>query len=357
MENKKQLEFLNTLRFLSVILIVFTHFNYQCFSHYYSNNILESFWYHDTSWLYWIFYGVTGKYAVAMMCIISGFLIVKKFYRKSVDFGRFIFNRYLRLMLPVFVTCTIYVIIRITKGDYISLSTYLNGVLWLGNGMINDHLGYILDFFIGNVLIALITYLFSKNKYFPLLYIPIMILLYRMEKIWILSTVIGGLTYHLSEVIKEKKIYKYWYLLIIIPLIWWLPRGEEGNKIYLKDTIACSIIVITFYCLPKLQGLLNWSKIKDIKKISYSLFVTHGLVNRLLSGYIVMYFRDNNILQNVYIVQIVTFLIVLTIDLIISGVIYYFVEYKLYNLINKLLSNKVNNYEINLINEGAKNEK
>ena len=199
MEKKKQLEFLNTLRFLSVILIVFAHFNYQCFSYYFSENILENFCYHNTSWLYWIFYGITGKYAVAMMCIISGFLVAKKFYRKAIDLGKFIFNRYLRLMLPIFVTCTIYIIIRIIQGNYISLSSYLNGVLWLGNNGINEHLGYILDFFLGNVFIALLTYLFSNRKYFPLLYIPLMILLYNMEKIWILSTIIGGFTYHLCD--------------------------------------------------------------------------------------------------------------------------------------------------------------
>ena len=302
---------------------------YSPIQSHYPENILESFCYNNTSVLYWLFYGVTGKYAVAMMCIISGFLVAKKFYRKAVDFGKLIFNRYLRLMLPIFVTCTIYVLIKMIQGNYISLSTYLNGVLWLGNGAINEHLGYILDFFLGNVFIAIITYLFSNKKYFPLLYIPIMILLYKMGKIWILSTVIGGFTYHLCEKIKEKNLYKYWYLLIAIPLIWWLPRGEEKNIIYLRDSIACSIIVITIYCLPKLQSLLNWNKLKNIKKISYSLFVTHGLVNSLISGHIVQYFKDINLISNVYVVQLITFFIVLIIDFIISGFIYYLVEYKL----------------------------
>lgn len=356
MDKKKQLEFLNTLRFLSVILIVFAHFNYQCFSKYYSENILDSFWYNNSSWLYWIFYGITGKYAVAMMCIISGFLVAKKFYRKAVDFGKFIFNRYLRLMLPVFVTCTIYVIIRLFQGNFISISSYLNGVFWLGNGTINEHLGYILDFFLGNILIALITYLFSNKKYFPVIYIPLMILLYFMDKVWILSTVMGGLTYHLCEIIKEKKLYKYWYLLILLPLLWWFPRGEECSIIYLRDTIACSIILIAFYCLPKLQKLINWSKLSSIKKVSYSLFVTHGLVNILFSGSIVEYFKNINIISNVYLVQLTTFAIVLIIDLIISAIIYYFIEYRLYNYINKLLSNRVNNYQIKLIQEGEEGE-
>lgn len=357
MEKKKQLEFINTLRFIAVIWIVFAHFNYQCFSHYYTENILEGFCYHNTSWLYWLFYGITGKYAVAMMCIISGFLVAKKFYRKSVDFGKFIFSRYLRLMLPIFVTCTIYVIIKMVQGNFISMSSYLNGVLWLGNNGINEHLGYILDFFLGNVFVALLGYLFSNKKYFSLLYIPLILLLYYMEKIWILSTVIGGLTYHIGEFIKEKKAYKYWYLLLIIPIIWYLPRGEENNnKIYIKDTIACSLIMITFYCLPKLQNLLNWNRLKNVKKISYSLFVTHGLVNSLFSGYIVEYFKNINIISNVYIVQLVTFLIVLAIDLIISSIVYYLVENKLYHYINQFLEKHVNSYKISLI-EGEKFEK
>jgi len=178
-----------------------------------------------------------------------------------------------------------------------------------------------------------------------------------MEKIWILATVIGGFTYHICEIIEKKKLYKYWYLLIVLPIVWYLPRGEETEKIYLKYIIAFSAIIVTVYCLPKLQKLLNWEKLKNIKKISYSLFVTHGLVNTLYSGYIVTYFRDLNIISNAYLVQLLTFFIVLIIDLIISGVIYYLVEYKLYNLLNKFLSKKVNSYEINMIQEGEENEK
>ena len=42
-KNKKQMEYLNTLRFLSVVLILFTHYNYQCYSLYVNNNILSTF--------------------------------------------------------------------------------------------------------------------------------------------------------------------------------------------------------------------------------------------------------------------------------------------------------------------------
>ena len=167
----------------------------------------------------------------------------------------------------------------------------------------------------------------------------------------------GGVTYHLCEIIKEKKWYHYWYLLFVIPIVWWLPRGEESNEIYLRDTIACSMMVITLYCLPKLQVLLNWEKIKGLKKISYSLFVTHGLVNQLFSGYLVLYFKNNHLITNVYLVQLVTFLIVLAIDLVLAGMVYYLVEYKLYSFISQTLSKKMNQYQIDLLEEGEKVEK
>ena len=109
--------------------------------------------------------------------------------------------------------------------------------------------------------------------------------------------------------------------------------------------------------MPKLQKFFNWNKLKNLKKISYSLFVTHGLVNTLFSGYIVLFFKNNNIMNNPYIVEIITFLIVFIIDLILAGIIYYIAENKLYNWINNFLSKRINNYKIELVKEGENNEK
>lgn len=167
-----------------------------------------------------------------------------------------------------------------------------------------------------------------------------------MGKVWIVATLMGGLTYHLCEMIKEKECLHYWNLIVIIPFIWWLPRGEESDIIYLRDSIACSMIIITLYCLPSLQKLFDWCKIKNIKKISYSLFITHGLVNNLFSGYLVDIFKKNQIFQNVYTTEVVTFLIVMTIDLILAGIVYYLVENKLYQKVNKLLEKEVNESKI-----------
>lgn len=169
-----------------------------------------------------------------------------------------------------------------------------------------------------------------------------MLSLYFMGKVWIVATMMGGLTYHLCETVKEKNLFKYWQLIWIIPLVWWLPRGEESNIMYLRDSIACSIIVITFYCLPLLQKIFDWNKVKSIKKVSYSLFITHGLVNNLFSHYLVKHIRNAQIFQNTYITEWITFAIVLLVDLLIAGIVYYLVENKLYQKVNKILEKETN---------------
>lgn len=77
-EKKPQLEYLNTLRWLAVVLILFTHFNYQCFNNYSQADILTPFVYSKNNWTYIITSFLTGKFALSMMCIISRIFSCKK---------------------------------------------------------------------------------------------------------------------------------------------------------------------------------------------------------------------------------------------------------------------------------------
>ena len=173
-----------------------------------------------------------------------------------------------------------------------------------------------------------------------------MIVLYTMGKVWIVATMMGGITFHLCEMIKEKGGMKAWHLLWIMPLVWWLPRGEESNIIYLRDSLACSIIIITLFGMPFLQKIWNWNKLKNIKKISYSLFITHGLLNNLLFYHLVSYLKEANAVQNIYVLEGILWGIVLLIDLVIAGIVYYLVENKLYKRINLLLESETANTEL-----------
>lgn len=348
MEKKKQLEYLNTLRFMAVIFIVFAHFNYQVFGKIMEKNILDSFFYNKSLWTYYLLSGFKGKYAVAMMCIISGFLTTMKFRDKKVEFSSFIFKRYIRLMLPIIFVNTIFVVIRKITGYNYSLHDYLLGILYPGSITINDHLYCIGEFFIGNILIGIILDIIPNKKIQAIIFVLMLPILYKMEKIWVMAILIGALTYAICEYLKERHIFKYVYILILIPLIWYLPIGTESNKLYFRCATACAISIISIYCLPILEKIFNCNRLKTIKKSSYSIFVVHGLINTLIGEQLVMNIQRIFSVENLYILEIITFIVLLVIDLIISMIINYLIENKLYKKIVTLVFNK------NIVKEGEK---
>lgn len=351
-KNRKQMEYLNTLRFLSVVLILFTHYNYQCYSLYVNNNILSTFFYNNNLWTYIITSGITGKLALAMMCIISGFLVAKKFNKKEdPDFYKFVLNRYIRLMIPIFFIGTVYAIIRIIQNQSIGFADYISGVFWPGSIKIDDHLYCIGDFFIGNILLAIITHYTKNSKYSKLIYIPIIFVLYKIEKIWIMSTIIGGLTYELCIYLKEKNILKYWNLIFVLPISIVAISGEESNIAYFKYTIVSMIAVIYIYCLPKLQTILNFNKINKIKKYSYSMFISHGIVYSLIGEKII---KLMGFIKNDYLLEITTFIIIFIVDLIIAGIIHYVAENKMYDKLTGFIINDKKQLRGEVVNEKNK---
>lgn len=286
-ENKPQLEYLNTLRWVAVILILFTHYNFQCFNNYSENDILSTYIYNQNIWTYFFTSCLTGKFALSMMCIISGFLVARKFANNQVEFGKFVYTRYLRLMIPIFFVGTIYAIIKLFNGEMIPITSYLKGVILPGNISIDDHLYCIGDFFIGNIIVGLIAHLFSEKKYFKLIYIPIILILFITDKIWIMATLFGGITYYACTYLKDKSILNYWQLILIIPIILLFSFGEESNQTYLRYCISNMILLIYIYCFPKIQKILNWERLNKIKKCSYSMFISHGILYSLIGTNII----------------------------------------------------------------------
>lgn len=236
-------------------------------------------------------------------------------------------------MLPIFFVGTIYGIIKLISGNAIPFINYLKGVLLPGNISIDDHLYCIGDFIIGNIIVGLIAQMFSHKKHYKLIYIPLILLLYFTDKIWIMAALFGGLSYYICEYFKNKKVIKNWQLVFIIPFIIIFSCGDESNFTYLRYCISNMIFLVFVYCLPILQKVLNWNGIKKIKKYSYSMFISHGMLYTLI-GYNIINFVRQIGFTNDYIVEIISFMIIFIIDIVISAVIYELAEVKLYKLIN-----------------------
>ncbi len=68
---------IDTLRFFSIFVVITTHFLSSFFPEY------SKYWHQGIS--YWFLYGVSGKLAVIMFCVILGFLCARKSIERKRD--------------------------------------------------------------------------------------------------------------------------------------------------------------------------------------------------------------------------------------------------------------------------------
>ncbi|MGN1147311.1 MAG: acyltransferase family protein [Lachnospiraceae bacterium] len=335
MDKREKYDYIDTLRFLATLLIVFVHFDCECFNYFMGSTVSEKL-FSPEYWTGWILYGCTGKFALAVLCIISGFLTAMKYHGKeNCDVGAFLISRYLRLMLPVLVLNILFVIRQLCVGEPVDILMCLRAGIVPGDMTVNRNLWCIDSFLIGNVLVCLLCYLKNRIKWADWLYLPVMAVLLLAGQTWVLAVVAGGLSFIAASLLKEKKIVNYWWLIGIIPFLWWLIRGEETDIMYYRDILAGFIIMIVFYCLPVLQKIFAFKHMKALKKISYSLFIVHGMTLFIVGP-------SWNLLQMLGISSyagtfIGLFALVFLFDLLVAIVLYYLAEVKICGILNRWL--------------------
>lgn len=334
MRTKDKYDYIDTLRFLAICFIVFAHFDGECFQ-YFMGGTLSQLYFTKDSATGWLLYGWTGKYALALLCVISGFLSAMKCSRSDSDVGEFMITRYLRLMLPVMGANLIFGIWLTILGEKIDVAMYLKSSLTPGLTGTNRNLWCIGSFLIGNVLICLLSKVRSRSGMGSWGYFPLLAVLLLLQDPWLIAVVLGGFTYELAQWLREKQLVNNWWLLGIIPLVWWLPRGEENTLMYYRDISAAAIIMITFHCLPMLQRIMDWKGLRKIKQFSYSLFIVHGMTLFLLGPTWGVVQKLG--ISGFYGVFISLFLMTFAIDLVIAIVVYYLFEVNAYKMLVKWL--------------------
>ena len=75
---------LNAVRFFAILYVLWTHYEYEIFAevHPLGQNI-EKLFFMPPSPSSWLLYGYTGKYAVAVLCVISGFVTAYSLNHKN----------------------------------------------------------------------------------------------------------------------------------------------------------------------------------------------------------------------------------------------------------------------------------
>lgn len=244
-------------------------------------------------------------------------------------------TRYLRLMLPVMGANLIFGVWLSILGEQIDVAMYLKSSLTPGLTGTNRNLWCIGSFLMGNILICLLEKIRNRSSIGIWLYLPLLAVLLFLQDPWLFAVVLGGFVYEFAQGLKEKQLMNNWWLLGIIPLVWWLPRGEESTLMYYRDILAAAVIMTAFHCLPVLQRIMGFRWLGKLKQYSYSLFVVHGMTLFLLGPTwgIVQKLR----IDGFYGVFISLFLMTFAIDLVIAIVVYYIFEVKAYKMIVKCL--------------------
>lgn len=152
-------EWLNLIRFLAIFYVLWTHYEYACFAEIFpmGTNIEEMFFF-PPALSSWLLYGYTGKYAVAFLCVISGFITAWGMENKNVsEFWRYLLKRYLRLMVPVWGIVTFTLGIRaVLEMESYGLWEIFSGLFIPGSKVFYGHFWCLSSFLIGNCLIFLI---------------------------------------------------------------------------------------------------------------------------------------------------------------------------------------------------------
>lgn len=335
MNKKEKLDYIDTLRFLATFLIVFAHFDAECFNYFMQSTVTSKFFF-PGYWTGWILFGHTGKYALAILCTISGFLTAMKCYgSQKCDVGAFVIGRYLRLMIPVLFTNLLAMLHQVATGGTVDILRYIKEGLTPGNMEINRNLWCIGAFFIGNLLVCLLCYLKGNIDRGDWLYLPLLAVLALMGQTWIFAVVMGGLSYVVAVWCREKSFFRIWHLVIIVPVLWLLIRGYESELMYYRDILAGFVIMVTFYCLPALQKLCAFPHLKWVKKMSYSLFLVHGMT-LFIVGPIWNLIHSWGI-ESYYGIFVSMFALVFLFDFAIAVVVYYLAEVKLCGVLQKAL--------------------
>lgn len=327
-------DYIDTLRFLAIFLIVLLHFDGECYQYFTGFSMTEIYFAKDSS-AGLVLYGLTGKYALAMLCIISGFLTALKCRKRTPDVGRFIFGRYLRLMLPAMGCNLLIALLLLLRGEAFELVSYIKGSFVPGFSGVNRNLWCIGSFMIGNILLCIWYDLKGRSKNAVWLILPMLIVAVLIGDPWLFATLAGGLSFETAELLRTRRLFKEWWLLLLIPVIWWLPRGEESTLIHYRQILAAFLVMVMFRCLPFLQKVFAWKSMRILKNYSFSLFVAHGMTLfmvgtawELVTGLGIAGYRG---------LFAALFLAMFVIDLLAAVVIYYLFEVLIYQRINRWL--------------------
>lgn len=345
-------EWLNLMRFLAIFFIMWSHFDNRIFAAVNPTgmNVQKLCFFPPTPGSV-LFYGYTGKYAVTMLCVISGFITAWSCDRRSRrPFVKFVIRRYLRLILPVTGISLIYLAVCALSGRRLySAASVLHALFCLGSEVIVSYYWCLPAFLLGNCLIYLLVVLDQKVKKISppgkLALLGCLVVgsflvsykIYNSRLFWTTAVLAGYLVYQCYMTVDIKL--PGYVIVLLAAVVYWLPRGEESLKIYMRCTLASCIVVYALLHMKKtsekISGFCRRKKVKELLKYSYPLFIVHGFTEFLFSSSVIWQIQART--QSWWLTYLISFALKTLCDFAAAFLIHYIFEEKIQRRILSLL--------------------
>lgn len=331
------------LRGLLATMVIFSHFYMEVYSS-------QHVWIYNKD--YFELFGLGnalvnfGKFGVAMFFMISGFLFYRMIDKPKLDVGKFLTSRIKRLAPLYFFVVSIVLASALLSGDVYNINDFtlssLRWMLFIGNynidGFNASHVtsGVEWTLRIEWLLYFSIPFLFIATKRFPGKIFRYSSVLMSILIIFIIAVIIreyghvytdprpviaffsGFVAYEASK-IKFTFSYKI-TSSIALSLLIIAVFTSSNNFMYLFFIVLLTIPFIAICQGVDIFGFLNKKPLLSLGEISYSMYLTHGIVLYLASGLINSLIGYSHLL--IFILCPAYFIIVI----IISSLSYRFIE-------------------------------
>jgi peptidoglycan/LPS O-acetylase OafA/YrhL len=266
--------------------------------------------------------GLTGKLAVALFCVMLGYFAASKFSSDGVCYEKYVAYRYLQFVAPLFIVNVIVsvntfngfniIVIRQIISDSFFFSYKIVPTFWCMG-----------PFFVASLLIALIAHLTREDQNKQIAwFITALIVSLLIGETWVGICVMGAILYNV--IYRDYQWMKNGFALIgLVVCTYFLVRSPESELTYIRDGVACSLMLIVAFNMPMIQKSLDIKITKWLGLTSFFLYLVHVPVQVILTPSIIRFFARNvpanTVLMGSY---IVTF----TADVLLAFILYKMVD-------------------------------
>ena len=231
-----------------------------------------------------ILFGITGKFAVAIFAVLTGFFANKPSKTNS-DTAVKIIRRYIHFAIPLFIVSAVNAIICAIrfageKDTYNMIQEVLVGSLLFDENNYCAQAWCLGDFFhCKHYHIC-----FGKQKNRCLIWALVIAVLLAADRIWLAICLLGALVREADTYINDSQMLrkrpKLFSVLKVILLVisFVIIRFDECSLTYILDGISASMIMLICLNSSILQHILSVKFLSTGGKISYEFFLIHVMV-------------------------------------------------------------------------------